>query len=133
MLYEEAAVDALASWPVLTDDLVEPRARGGCSSPDGPVDLGLLSLTSVWIWSRIERHGHLPFVATVCGFVTRGAEITDVLRVRGSGYQLELRDPGAWFDDVREHRLLSGRGRPWALLGWQGSRPGLGTWETGPT
>ena len=54
-------------------------------------------------------------MATICGFVNTGAEITKVIPVRGSGYQFELRDPGPWFDGFREHRLLTGRGRPWVL------------------
>jgi len=127
-LVDEDAVAALASWPVLTDEDVELACPWGMfvARADRPT-WDFSPVSSVWIRSRIDMHGHLPFVATVCGFVTRGAEITDVLRVRGSGYHLELRDPGVWFDHVREHRLLTGRGRPWALLGWQGFSPRLGT------
>ncbi len=76
-------------------------------------------LTAVWIRSRVERHGHLPFVATLCGFVTRGAEITGVIPVRGGGYGLQFQDAGEWFDAFRGRRVLAGRGRPWVLLGFR--------------
>jgi hypothetical protein len=120
VLYEEEAVDALATWPVLPDDLVDAACPWGLFIARQRLDTCLDSwafspMTSVWIWSRIERHGHLPFVSTICGFVTDGAEITRTIPLRGGGYQLQLRDPGPWFDGFRERRLLSGRGRPWVV------------------
>jgi hypothetical protein len=119
-LHDAAAVDALASWPVVTDELVDASCPWGLfiarQRPATWTETWAFSpMTSVWIRSRIERHGHLPFVATLCGFVTGGAEITGTIPVRGGGYQLRLRDPGPWFDAFRDHRLLSGRGRPWVV------------------
>jgi hypothetical protein len=63
-------------------------------------------------------------VATVCGFVARGAEITAVLPQHGGGYRLEVRDPGPWYDTMVERRLQTGRGRPWVLVGWDRARVG---------
>jgi hypothetical protein len=71
---------------------------------------------SPWTWVpmgfRISHHGSLPFVATVAGFVAFGAEIVG----RQDGSRMLLRRPGEWFARLEDHRLLTGPGRPWALV-----------------
>jgi hypothetical protein len=127
-LYDEDTVTRLAARPVLTDEQLTGACPFGLFVARAAPEVWRFAPTSsVWINTRIERHGALPFVTTVCGFVVKGAEITRTVPVRGGGYQLELRDPADWFEQLRDHRLLTGRGRPWVLLGWHGFSPELRT------
>jgi hypothetical protein len=118
-LYDEAAVESLASWTALTDDQADAACPFGLFIARADCGVwGFSPWTSVWIHSRIERHGHLPFVSTLCGFVISGGEITRTIPERG-GYRLELRGPGAWYEQFVGHRLPTGRGRPWVIRGWR--------------
>jgi|GEM_PF-3523302 len=61
----------------------------------------------------------MPFVATVCGYVLVGAEVTGFERGTGDRATLHLREAGPWFASLRERRWLAGRGGPALLLwGW---------------
>lgn len=89
----------------------------------------------VSVWERIRirtliaEQGFVPFVATVCGFVAVGANITGVTarhpegRITGDGENwrgipgadLDLAPPGPWFDLFRDTRMPGGRGAHWRL------------------
>jgi hypothetical protein len=144
LLFEQESVEALAAWPVLSDDLVAAALPGGAFVARRDVDLlpgapdlvealrggwALSPLTAVWIRVRIGSHGHLPLVATVGGFVAGGAEITGLVTAGASGYRLDLRAPGPWFDALAGRRLPTGPGRPWVVLGWQPSTPRGRRWH----
>jgi hypothetical protein len=95
--------------------------------PDDPAQLALLGerwtfsiYTAVWIRSRIERHGFLPIVATVSGFVLGGGDITAVTVLKPSAdlHDLTVEPPSAWFDRVKDTRVDTPPGRPWMVLGW---------------
>ena len=60
---------------------------------------------------RLERHGSLPFVARVSGFVVLGA---DILGLQGQS-ELVLGPAGGWYDEVAGCRFPTGPGRPWVL------------------
>jgi hypothetical protein len=76
--------------------------------------------TAVWIRSRIERHGFLPILATVSGFVLGGGDIRAVTVLRPSAdlHDLTVEAPSAWFARVRDTRVDTPPGRPWMVLGW---------------
>ena len=78
-------------------------------------------LTAIQLLHLMERHGYVPLVATVAGFVTTGAEILDVLPAPSSSRTrpcraLTLREPGPWFETFRDRRLPTGPGAAWVLL-----------------
>ena len=85
-----------------------PRARS-CFSP----------WTCVWMRSRIERHGYLPLVATLAGFVVSGADIRDAT----TAGTLNLAEPGPWFRTFEGRRLTTGPGRSWWIHGLDRQRP----------
>ena len=139
VLVEEDRVAALADRPRLTGaDLdrwfphgvfvarrdVDLRPPKSPSSPSSPPSRLLEQVRSGWefspytgVWIRVlaGRHGHVPLVATTCGFVALGADITGV-RAAGDGrYVLELTAPGDWFAGIGGARLVTARGRPWVL------------------
>jgi hypothetical protein len=79
-------------------------------------------LARVQVRLRIQEHGPLPFVVTVCGYPVLLAELTDLPpiapgRVRAELAELERRR--LWPALVRAHRLITSPGPPWLLLGWQ--------------
>ena len=68
---------------------------------------------------RAESGTPMPFVATICGYVLVGAEVIGFDRAPGDLATLRLREPGPWFESLRERRWLPGRGGPALLLrGW---------------
>jgi len=75
-------------------------------------------------WTRLLLHtrvadGPMPFVATICGFVALGADITDVTVEPDGATSLGLSAPGSWFGLVVRRRLPTGPGRSWVIRGWQ--------------
>ena len=76
--------------------------------------------TAVWIRSRIERHGFLPILATVSGFVLGGGDIkaVTILNTSADLHDLTVEAPSAWFDQVKDTRVDTPPGRPWMVLGW---------------
>jgi hypothetical protein len=88
VLYEEAAVDALASWPVLTDDRVEAACPWGLFVNRHRLDTWAFSpLTSVWI--RSASNGTVTCLRVDGLWLReRGGEITSVIPERGCGYRL---------------------------------------------
>lgn len=88
--------------------------------------------TALWLMVLIDHQGTFPLVATVCGYVVIGAEIEDI-RIRRLRPEpradLVLREAGEWFETFSGHRLPTGRGRPWSILGWNQYGPDRG-WKT---
>jgi len=154
VLYDGHLVQALVDWPRVDEleltgacprelfvarlgptrglDLLSPRPEqleaAGRSWDLSPWTRLLLQL-------RVGQHGSVPFVATVCGYVGVGADITALALDRGpvpeepptdgsssigcSGdrelVRLELGDPGEWFETLRGRRFCTGRGGPWIV------------------
>lgn len=85
---------------------------------------GIAGVMTIWIEARVRRRGFVPLVATVGGFVTRGAEIVGATTVDGAEptrpwSSLTLRAPtGVWSDRFRDARSATGTGRPWSLVGF---------------
>jgi hypothetical protein len=142
LLYEDARVRALLEWPVVdyrvlrdtcTQGVFVARLRDLGSDPNNPprTDLQLRLQQRQWQlspWARlemrqvVETQGFLPLVATVCGFVACGANITAVWpgrsasgAGRGQGSTLDLDQPGEWFEEFRNRRLVTGPGSAWLL------------------
>jgi hypothetical protein len=127
VLYDEARVAELAARSSLRWQDAEQWSPGGffvsrrefpATSPraDQVASLsGGWGSVCPWEWLvvalQMERHGPLPFVATVGGLVAFGA---DIVEVRGFS-QLVLEEPGPWFDDAAGCWFPTGPGRPWVL------------------
>lgn len=139
-LYETSRVQELASRAPLTDveldnacpgplfvsrrevDVLAPRNRQLAAVQSG-WDLNVA--TVIWLRHGIRERGYVPMVAALCGFVVLGAEITDLHRCAKRDVALSLREPGAWFDELRDRRVVMGRGRDFAIRGWRlYTRPG---------
>ena len=103
-----------------------PRRSASCGT-SGP-------LARFQVRVRIEEHGPMPFVATVCGYPVLLAELTDLPPVSPGRVRPELtepteptdatqpgRDPGPRCSDGR--RLVTSPGPPWL---WLGAQPFLG-------
>lgn len=138
LLYEDARVRALLDWPVVDCRVLRDTCKQGVfvarlrdlgSDPNNPPG-GDLQLRQWQLspWARlemrqvVETQGFLPLVATVCGFVASGANITAVWPGRSSsgagrvqGSTLDLGQPGAWLEEFRNRRLVTGPGRAWLL------------------
>jgi len=131
-LYDARRVDALCSWPTVSlyelhdvlprgtffarryVDLLLPRAEQDRAwSTEWP----LSPLTAVWLKIQIERTGSVPFVGSVCGFITHGADLCRVEHQTAREYELSLIPAGAWFHAVRQHRLAAPGGSRWMVLG----------------
>lgn len=85
-------------------------------------------VTQLLIVACLATDGFLPLVATVGGFVVDGFDVTGVAMSGGGDgndgttHDLTLADPGEWFDQLRETRLPTGRGREWTMPGWEAPR-----------
>jgi len=153
LLYDEARVRALLEWPAVDPSALDGACRSGIFvarvmdlrvmdlrvmelGPDPIADRTwqLSPYARLQIRLAIETQGYLPFVATVCGFVASGANITAVwpgssgrLPDHGSGDQgsgdqgsgegstLDLAEPGEWFEPFNNSRFVTGPGGPWLL------------------
>ncbi len=130
VLYDQTAVQALASRPVLAlDDLAPVCPNGlvvaridGTRRPDAGADWEELAadLSAPWAmppWTRallaarISAVGTLPWVATLCGHVVLGADALGVHRAdRDATVTFTLARPGRWFGAVEDAVLRTGRG-----------------------
>ncbi len=138
VLYAEERVRKLCDWPTVDEDVVAtacPRglivARLGphrrLDLTDSPAEQRR-SISDQWHAPRAPRlltFGRsvlgisTPFVATVSGYVVLGAEVTAMEPDGRGGCRLHLAEPGEWYDALRGHRWLPGRGGPAMLLwGW---------------
>lgn len=145
LLYDEAQLDALIERPSVSAAVLHRHSASGLFIARRDVDVRLpetdrlarlsggwrVSLpTVIWIRWQAERHGSMPLVATVGGFVASVADIMDAVGDVGSTdpaqpvagramprTRLELRAPGAWFADFADRRLMTGPGQPALVLG----------------
>jgi hypothetical protein len=123
LLYDEARVRALLEWPAVDPSALDGARRSGIflARVMGPIDgrtWNLSPYTRLQIRLAIETQGYLPFIATVCGFVASGANITAVWPgSSGSGEDstLDLDEPGEWFAPFRSSRFVTGPGGAWLL------------------
>jgi hypothetical protein len=120
-------LDAVCPWGLFVARRDVPVSDNPQARPDDPAQLARLGerwtfsiYTAVWIRSRIERHGFLPIVATVSGFVLGGGDITAVTVLKPSAdlHDLTVEPPSSWFDRVKDTRVDTPPGRPWMVLGW---------------
>jgi hypothetical protein len=121
----QEAVDEACPWGLfvarrdipVTDDAPDQMRRLG---RDWPMSIW----TSVWVGSRAEKHGYVPLVATIAGYVVAGGDIVGMssLGTRGDPlFELSVTLPGSWYDRFRDKRLDTPRGRPWVVVGWDSS------------
>ncbi len=139
LLYDEERVWDLAARSTVSPAEMAAVCRGGLLTARRRVDLArdrdeqLATVSAAWPFSRytwividarIKRHGSLPVVAAWAGFVSLGAEIVSTRRVGTQAstgvplVELDLVEPGEWFEAFRERRWPTGRGREWSLSGW---------------
>ena len=141
LLYDEARVEALARWPLVTAEEARRHCSSGVFVARRDVDVReplvdqLAGLRRDWplaFWKPVgltmyaERDGYYPFVATVGGFVALGANIVAAdLDPSRPGHRptrvaeptvLTFEEAGAWFDNFRGHRFPTGPGRAWRIL-----------------
>lgn len=128
--YDADAVDALTRWPTIDEeyDLADVAPHGiavarlrpgqrwstsGIGDRErermrGPWSVNVL--VRVRIGEHVLRDGYFPVIATLCGFVVAGAEITGELGLARDPITVPLGPPGAWFDRLRHSRWPGGRG-----------------------
>ena len=138
VLYEGDRVDALVRRPTVEPDAVARHCPEGLFLDRRVTDvrrfdpLGVAAVDELrlgWLNGAllavsVDLNGSLPYVATVCGFVVLGAEITGVRSGVPGHFSLELTEPGAWFEAWRGRRWPTGPGREWSLLG-RAAGPGV--------
>jgi hypothetical protein len=134
LLYDESAVRALAARPLVdedelasagphglyvarlgratTVDLTEPWARVAEQVAQQP---SMPSLTRSLVAVRVAHYGHLPWVATLFGFVAICADAVEVRHLADGGTHFGLELPGSWSETVVGRRFPTRRGRPWLL------------------
>jgi hypothetical protein len=129
LLYDAARVQALVERPVVTWRDVAAMdlhtlfvARGEVDPRQSRLDQ-VRALSETWRFQlftgvelkwRVEKFGPVPFLATVCGFVAFGAELSQ-FRPRALEGAGSVSEPGPWFEAFRDTRFPSGPGRPWVL------------------
>jgi len=135
VLYEEAAVLELAERPfvdasrlvhacphglyiarlarTLPLDLSLPWEQRGAQVRQFPV---MPWLTSGLLAGRVGLFGRLPWIATLCGLVVHGAELTGFDEGPDRRVAFRLEPPGPWFELVEQRWFPTGRGgRPWVI------------------
>lgn len=127
-LYDADTVDRLAarphlSWPELREacphGLFVARRAGDVEDLAG--DWPISPWVTSWMSILVDRHGSVPLVGAVAGFVTVGADIVRVGFAPGWTslhplVRLTLAPAGAWFERFRERQLITGPGPTWVLL-----------------
>lgn len=137
-LYDEGQVRALAERPLVEESALpvlcphglyiarQPRSvivDAGSRWEDLTAALGgmprMPGLTAALLSVRLGVAGRLPWVATICGFVLVGADLTGFCEDRsgaGRGTTFDLERPGEWFAAFDARRLpTTVGGRPWHL------------------
>ncbi len=101
-LARTAALDLAQSW-----DLVASQVRQRPVMP--PMTAALLA-------ARVRLAGRLPWVATLCGFVVHGADLTGFGTEPDGRDEFRLEPPGEWYEHLEQRWLPTGRGgRPWVI------------------
>jgi hypothetical protein len=126
LLYEEYLVRALAERPhAVTSNMTRQCRRGTFVARLNPLSTRrtepgwhVSPWARVWIHHAISTVGYYPFVATISGFVTEGAEIVGVA-VHPAAKELRTsfvtRPAGEWFDAFQGTRFKTGPGGPWLI------------------
>lgn len=134
-LFEAERVRRLAQRPVVDGMELGGRFAGGVFVARRDLDLRVDEHErrsevatgwdfSIWVYvmldSLVRQHGWMPLVATTCGFVTVGGEITGAARDPATrAGTLTIRPPGDWFEPVRAARVVTGPGAPWWMSQWR--------------
>ncbi len=137
-LYDEGQVRAVAERPLVEESVLPVLCPHGLYIARQPrsltVDAGsrwedltsaldgmprMPGLTAAVLSVRVRVAGRLPWVATICGFVLVGADLTGFREDRsGAGRvtSFALERPGEWFAAFDARRLpTTVGGRPWHL------------------
>jgi len=94
-------------------DLSLPWERVGAQVRELPA---MPWLTAGLLVGRVGLFGRLPWVATLCGLVVHGAELTGFDDVPGGRTEFRLERPGPWFEHLERRWFPMGRGgRPWRV------------------
>jgi hypothetical protein len=135
VVYDEGAVLALAERPwvdeadlrracphgfylgrlarTLSLDLTLPWEQVGAQVRQLPA---MPWLTSGLLAARVGLFGRLPWVATLCGLVVHGADLTGFDEPPGGRVAFRLERPGTWFEALEGRWFPTGRGgRPWVI------------------
>jgi hypothetical protein len=126
LLYEEYLVRALAERPHAAISNMTRHCRSGTfvarlnplSTRRTEPGWHVSPWARVWIHHAISTVGYYPFVATISGFVTEGAEIVGIA-VHPAARELRTsfmtRPAGEWFDAFQGTRFKTGPGGPWLI------------------
>jgi hypothetical protein len=68
-------------------------------------------LATIWLQIAAEKDGPFPLIATVAGFVVRGADIHEVDFGADGRARFLLAEPSTWFEHLRGRRFTTGPGR----------------------
>lgn len=133
LLYDEAAVRALAERPQVSGDELEAFPTGlfvARLSRDTRVDVrapwaetaavvavqpAMPTLTAALTGVRMQVW-QLPWVATLCGYVVFCAQAHGFLAAEPGTVRFDLREPGEWAATLTGRLLATRPGRPWCLL-----------------
>ena len=73
-------------------------------------------LAGALLVARVRLFGRLPWVATLCGFVVLGADLTGFHQGSDGQIEFRLEAPGEWFGQLERRWFPTGRGgRPWVV------------------
>jgi hypothetical protein len=74
------------------------------------------ALSVALLMARLRLVGRLPWVATLCGFVVHGADLTGLDHWPDGHDAFRLEPPGPWFVHLQRRWFPTGRGgRPWLI------------------
>jgi len=132
-LYDAERVDTLVRRPVVDEGALAELCRGGVLVDRRIVDarrargfgvdvvdeIAISPWVALEIRLWVEKKGWFAYVATVCGFVVLGADITGLSPGTGTstGRRLLLEPPGPWFAACQGRRWQLGRGPSWLVRG----------------
>ncbi len=128
LAYTHQAVESLTTRPLLASaDLehaprsvlvlrqsrgVDPRAAWSSAAVAArPLPLGRSA--RIWIDVRARHGSPTPCLVTVAGFVADGFDVTGAPSGNNMTH-LQLQEAGSWFQEFRDRRLPTSRGREWA-------------------
>jgi len=142
LLYDEAAVRALAVRPPVSSDevaaacpqglyvarlprkcAVDVRAPWSETASIVAVQPAMPTLTTALLAVRVSMPGGLPWVATLCGYVVLAAQAQGLRNSAEGTLVFDLVETGEWARAFTGRRLATRPGRPWRLL--ESGRAGL--------
>lgn len=133
-LYDASRVRGLLERPIVDVDQLPPpcdRALLEIRVPPGSTSQSWTRIGNAGAIVRVqlrvlaERYDLLPAVATCCGFVLGGFEVTGALPLNEEALyeavpsqaltKLQAQPPGEWLTEFSDRRLPSTAGNPWRL------------------